>query len=58
MLGQVEAPQEANALIEIDPQYPALGDEDLRALEAAKRELEADAPEGAAADPFETERAA
>ena len=43
----------ANALIEIDPQYPALGDEDLRALEAAKRELEADAPEGAAADPFE-----
>ena len=43
----------ANALIELDPQYPALGDEDLRALEAAKRELEADAPEGAAADPFE-----
>src|SRR3954451_9310500 len=44
----------ANALIEIDPQYPALGDEALRELDAAKRELEADAPEGAAADPFET----
>jgi PPK2 family polyphosphate:nucleotide phosphotransferase len=43
----------ANALIEIDPQYPALGDDALRDLEAAKRELEADAPEGAAPDPFE-----
>jgi PPK2 family polyphosphate:nucleotide phosphotransferase len=43
----------ANALIEIDPQYPALGDEALRELEAAKRELEADAPAGAAPDPFE-----
>ena len=36
----------ANALIEINPQYPALGDEALR-------ELEADAPDGAAPDPFE-----
>jgi PPK2 family polyphosphate:nucleotide phosphotransferase len=43
----------ANALIEIDPQYPALDDEALRALETAKRELEAEAPEGAAPDPFE-----
>src|SRR3954453_206512 len=43
----------ANALIEIDPQYPALGDEARRELEAAKRELEADAPPGAAPDPFE-----
>jgi PPK2 family polyphosphate:nucleotide phosphotransferase len=43
----------ANALIEIDPQYPALGDDALRELEAAKRELEADAPKGAAPDPFE-----
>ena len=43
----------ANALIEIDPQYPTVGDEALRELEAARRELEADAPEGAAADPFE-----
>jgi PPK2 family polyphosphate:nucleotide phosphotransferase len=43
----------ANALIEIDPQYPALGDDALRELQAAKRELEADAPDGAAPDPFE-----
>jgi PPK2 family polyphosphate:nucleotide phosphotransferase len=43
----------ANALIEIDPHYPVLGDDALRDLEAAKRELEADAPEGAAPDPFE-----
>ena len=43
----------ANALIELDPHYPALGDDALRELAAAKRELEADAPEGAAADPFE-----
>jgi hypothetical protein len=43
----------ANALIELDPHYPALGDDALRELEAAKRELEADAPQGAAADPFE-----
>jgi PPK2 family polyphosphate:nucleotide phosphotransferase len=44
----------ANALIEIDPRYPEVGDEARRALEAAKRELEADAPAGAAPDPFET----
>jgi PPK2 family polyphosphate:nucleotide phosphotransferase len=43
----------ANALIEIDPQYPALGDEARRELEAAKRELVSDAPLGAAPDPFE-----
>jgi len=43
----------ANALIEINPQYPALGDEAVRELEAAKRELEAAAPDGAAPDPFE-----
>jgi polyphosphate kinase 2 (PPK2 family) len=44
----------ANALIEIDPRYPELGDEARRELEAAKRELEADAPAGPAPDPFET----
>jgi PPK2 family polyphosphate:nucleotide phosphotransferase len=43
----------ANALIEIDPRYPEVGDEARRALEAAKRELEADAPAGAAPDPFD-----
>ena len=44
----------AQALIDIDPRYPALGDDALRPLEAAKRELEDEAPDGAPADPFET----
>jgi PPK2 family polyphosphate:nucleotide phosphotransferase len=43
----------ANALIEIDPQYPELGDDAIRDLQEAKRELEAEAPDGAAPDPFE-----
>jgi hypothetical protein len=42
----------AHALIEIDPQYPRLGDEALRDLEKAKLQLEAEAPSGAPADPF------
>ena len=42
----------ANALIELDPQYPKLGDAAIAELREAKRELEADAPKGAAADPF------
>jgi PPK2 family polyphosphate:nucleotide phosphotransferase len=42
----------ANALIELDPQYPRLDDEARRDLEQAKLELEAEAPSGAAADPF------
>jgi PPK2 family polyphosphate:nucleotide phosphotransferase len=40
------------ALVDIDPRYPALGDDALRGLQDAKRELEAEAPEGAPADPF------
>ena len=41
-----------NALIEIDPRYPE-ADEGARAeLARVKAELEAEAPEGAAADPF------
>jgi PPK2 family polyphosphate:nucleotide phosphotransferase len=51
----------AQALIDIDPRYPVLGDDALRDLQAAKRELEDEAPDGAPADPFETpvmERAA
>jgi PPK2 family polyphosphate:nucleotide phosphotransferase len=44
----------ANALIEIDPRYPRLGDDALRDLEKAKVELEAEAPSGAAADPFQS----
>jgi len=41
----------ANALIEIDPQYPRLGDEALQGLQKAKLELEAEAPSGVAVDP-------
>jgi PPK2 family polyphosphate:nucleotide phosphotransferase len=44
----------AQALVDIDPRYPTLGDDALRALQDAKRELEAEAPDGAPADPFET----
>jgi PPK2 family polyphosphate:nucleotide phosphotransferase len=43
----------ANALIEIDPRYPTLDEDALRDLQEAKRRLEADAPDGAAPDPFE-----
>ena len=43
----------ANALIDIDPQYPRLGDDAVQDLEKAKLQLEAEAPSGAAADPFE-----
>ena len=43
----------ANALIEVDPQYPTLDDDALRDLQATKFELEAEAPDGAAPDPFE-----
>jgi polyphosphate kinase 2 (PPK2 family) len=44
----------AQALIDIDPRYPVLREDALRALDAAKRELEAEAPDGAPADPFDT----
>jgi PPK2 family polyphosphate:nucleotide phosphotransferase len=43
----------ANALIEMDPRYPTLDKDALRDLQEAKRRLEADAPDGAAPDPFE-----
>ncbi len=42
----------ANALIEIDPRYPQVSAADRRALAEAKRSLEAQAPDGAPADPF------
>ena len=38
----------ANALIEIDPQYPTVSEEARQALQAARAELEAEGPEGAA----------
>ncbi len=48
----------ANALIEIDPQYPRLDAGALHDLETAKRQLEAEAPSGAPADPFEARSSA
>ena len=43
----------AHALIQLDPQYPRLGDDALDDLQHAKLRLEAEAPSGAAPDPFE-----
>jgi PPK2 family polyphosphate:nucleotide phosphotransferase len=44
----------AHALIQIDPHFPALDDDARRDLQAAKRELESEAPASAAPDPFES----
>jgi PPK2 family polyphosphate:nucleotide phosphotransferase len=43
----------ANALIEIDPRYPKIDSAARDALQSAKVALEAEAPEGAPADPIE-----
>jgi PPK2 family polyphosphate:nucleotide phosphotransferase len=40
------------ALVELDPQYPTVSDEDRLELTQAKADLEAEAPAGADADPF------
>ena len=40
----------ANALIDLDPQYPTLTDDARRDLDAAKRQLEAEAPSAANGD--------
>ena len=45
----------ANALIEIDPRFPKVAPEARDALQEVKVQLEAEAPEGAAADPFAAE---
>jgi PPK2 family polyphosphate:nucleotide phosphotransferase len=42
-----------SALAAIDPQYPTLGPEERRELEAAASELRAEAPPGEPADPYE-----
>ena len=42
-----------NALIELDPRYPEVGETALRELAEVKAELEAEAPDGAAPDPNE-----
>jgi PPK2 family polyphosphate:nucleotide phosphotransferase len=44
----------AQALIDLDPRYPVLDDDARRDLQAVKRRLEAEAPDGAPADPFES----
>ena len=46
-----------HVLIDIDPQYPEVSAERRDQLLIVKGELEAQAPEGAAADPFTAERA-
>ena len=45
----------AHTLMEIDPRYPAVSDERRQQLQEVKAGLEAEAPEGAAPDPFEEE---
>jgi PPK2 family polyphosphate:nucleotide phosphotransferase len=42
----------AQALLEIDPQFPKVSQEQHQALQEIKKSLEAQAPEGAAPDPF------
>ncbi|MGW1894306.1 polyphosphate kinase 2 family protein [Streptomyces sp. NPDC002004] len=42
----------AHTLIDIDPHYPTVSEETREELLTAKRELEAEAPEGAPPDPF------
>jgi len=47
-----------HALMEIDPRFPTVTKAERKALLEVKRELEAQAPEGAARDPFEQEQRA
>ena len=46
----------AQTLMELDPQYPKVSDQQHDDLLAAKADLEAEAPHGAAADPFAAEQ--
>jgi len=48
----------AHALMEINPRFPAISKRQRQALLEVKEALEAQAPKGAAADPFEAERRA
>jgi PPK2 family polyphosphate:nucleotide phosphotransferase len=47
----------AHTLIEIDPRYPVVSADRRQQLRAVKRELEAEAPKGAPADPFAAKEA-
>jgi PPK2 family polyphosphate:nucleotide phosphotransferase len=46
----------AHTLLEIDPRFPTVGEQQRRALLEVKASLEAQAPHGAAPDPFEQGR--
>jgi PPK2 family polyphosphate:nucleotide phosphotransferase len=43
----------AHTLLQIDPRYPAVSADQQRELQAVRAELEAEAPKGAPADPFQ-----
>jgi PPK2 family polyphosphate:nucleotide phosphotransferase len=45
-----------HTLMELDPQYPTVSDEQRESLLEIKKRLEAQAPKGAAPDPFEAEQ--
>jgi PPK2 family polyphosphate:nucleotide phosphotransferase len=46
-----------HTLVEIDPRYPVVSEDRRQQLQAVKRELEAEAPKGAPADPFAAKEA-
>ncbi|HEY1318680.1 MAG TPA: PPK2 family polyphosphate kinase, partial [Streptosporangiaceae bacterium] len=46
-----------HTLVEIDPRYPVVSEDRREQLQAVKRELEAEAPKGAPADPFAAKEA-
>ncbi|MFD8882862.1 polyphosphate kinase 2 family protein [Streptomyces erythrochromogenes] len=46
----------AHTLMDIDPQYPDVGEEARKALLVTRRELEGEAPAGTAADPYADSR--
>jgi PPK2 family polyphosphate:nucleotide phosphotransferase len=46
----------AHTLVEIDPRYPSVGEQVRRDLAAVRRDLVAQAPEGAAPDPYRAGR--
>ena len=48
----------AHTLIELDPKYPTVSPDTRGQLRTAKRELEAEAPKGAAPDPYAAAHAA
>jgi hypothetical protein len=48
----------AHTLIELDPRYPTVSPDTRGQLRTARRELEAEAPKGAAPDPYAAAHAA